>query len=135
LWYPYICTPYKVYEIINKMDIAISLISFIKIWLLLLFVPIVYPIWLPGAIIASDWLKFQKSSSPILVLHGGWNWKLSGLYMLPVYSSFGLEKFHCIIVFFRICSCFFFHRRRRSLKISANQKLLWPLAAMLDNWS
>jgi hypothetical protein len=27
------------------------------------------------AIIASDWLKFQRSSSPIL--HGGWNWKLS----------------------------------------------------------
>jgi hypothetical protein len=39
--------------------------------LLLLFVPIGYPIWLPGAIIASDWLKFQRSSSPIL--HGGWN--------------------------------------------------------------
>jgi hypothetical protein len=28
-------------------------------------------IWLPGAIIASGWLKFQRSSSPIL--HGGWN--------------------------------------------------------------
>jgi hypothetical protein len=38
---------------------------------LLLFVPIGYPIWLPGVIIASDWLKFQRSSSPIL--HGGWN--------------------------------------------------------------
>jgi hypothetical protein len=30
-----------------------------------------YPIWLPGAIRVSDWLKFQRSSSPIL--HGGWN--------------------------------------------------------------
>jgi hypothetical protein len=37
----------------------------------LFFVPIGYPIWLPGTIIASDWLKFQRSSSPIL--HGGWN--------------------------------------------------------------
>jgi hypothetical protein len=43
--------------------------------LLLLFVPIGYPMWLPGAIIASDWLKFQRSSSPML--HRGWNWKLS----------------------------------------------------------
>jgi hypothetical protein len=25
--------------------------------------------------LTSDWLKFQRSSSPIL--HGGWNWKLS----------------------------------------------------------
>jgi hypothetical protein len=32
------------------------------------FVLIGYPIWLPGTIIASDWLKFQRSSSPIL--HG-----------------------------------------------------------------
>jgi hypothetical protein len=38
--------------------------------LFLLFVPIGYPIWLPGAIIASDWLKFQRSSS---ILHEGWN--------------------------------------------------------------
>jgi hypothetical protein len=29
------------------------------------FYPIGYPIWLPGAIIASDWLKFQRSFSPI----------------------------------------------------------------------
>jgi hypothetical protein len=29
-----------------------------------------YPTWLPGTIKASDWLKFQRSSSPIL--HGGW---------------------------------------------------------------
>ena len=42
--------------------------------LLLLCVPIDYPIWLPGAIIASDWRKFQRSSS---ILHEGWNWKLS----------------------------------------------------------
>jgi hypothetical protein len=35
--------------------------------LLLFFVLIGYPIWLPGAIIASDWLKFQRSSSPAIL--------------------------------------------------------------------
>jgi hypothetical protein len=30
---------------------------------LLLFVPVGYSIWLPGPIICSDWLKFQRSSS------------------------------------------------------------------------
>ena len=30
---------------------------------LLFFVPVVYSIWLPGPIICSDWLKFQRSSS------------------------------------------------------------------------
>jgi branched-subunit amino acid transport protein AzlD len=34
--------------------------------LLLLFVPIGYPIWLPGAIIASDWLKFQRIHTVVL---------------------------------------------------------------------
>jgi hypothetical protein len=28
------------------------------------------PKWLPGAMIASDWLKFQRSSP---ILHRGWN--------------------------------------------------------------
>ena len=30
---------------------------------LLFFVPVGYSIWLPGPIICSDWLKFQRSSS------------------------------------------------------------------------
>jgi hypothetical protein len=30
-----------------------------------------FAIWVQGAIVASDWLKFQRSPSPIL--HGGWN--------------------------------------------------------------
>ena len=30
---------------------------------LLFFVPVGYSIWLPGTIICSDWLKFQRSSS------------------------------------------------------------------------
>ena len=30
---------------------------------LLFFVPVVYSTWLPGPIICSDWLKFQRSSS------------------------------------------------------------------------
>jgi hypothetical protein len=30
---------------------------------LLFFVPVGYSIWLPGPIIFSDWLKFQRSSS------------------------------------------------------------------------
>ena len=30
---------------------------------LLFFVPVGYPTWLPGPIICSDWLKFQRSSS------------------------------------------------------------------------
>jgi hypothetical protein len=34
---------------------------------LLFFVPVGYSIWLPGPIICSDWLKFQRSSSPKLM--------------------------------------------------------------------
>jgi hypothetical protein len=34
---------------------------------LLFFVPVGYLIWLPGPIICSDWLKFQRSSSPKLM--------------------------------------------------------------------
>jgi hypothetical protein len=34
---------------------------------LLFFVPVGYSIWVPGPIICSDWLKFQRSSSPKLM--------------------------------------------------------------------
>jgi hypothetical protein len=33
---------------------------------LLFFVPVGYSIWLPGPIICSDWLKFQRSSAHII---------------------------------------------------------------------
>jgi hypothetical protein len=44
--------------------------------MLLFFVPVGYSIWLPGPIICSDWLKFQRSSSlkfqPIRAYYWPW---------------------------------------------------------------
>jgi hypothetical protein len=34
---------------------------------LLFFVPVGYSIWLPGPIICSDWLKFQRSYIPMII--------------------------------------------------------------------
>jgi hypothetical protein len=48
---------------------------------LLFFVPVVYSIWLPGPIICSDWLKFQRSSSLKLMnwLNPNCKWMIIGM--------------------------------------------------------
>ena len=59
---------------------------------LLFFVPVVYSIWLPGPIICSDWLKFQRSSSLKLMnwLNPNCNWMIIGmsfsklLFFMPI---------------------------------------------------
>ena len=48
---------------------------------LLFFVPVGYSIWLPGPIICSDWLKFQRSSSLKLMnwLNPNCKWMIIGM--------------------------------------------------------
>jgi hypothetical protein len=48
---------------------------------LLFFVPVGYSIWLPGPIIGSDWLKFQRSSSLKLMnwLNPNCKWMIIGM--------------------------------------------------------
>ena len=45
------------------------------------FVPVGYSTWLPGPIICSDWLKFQRSSSPKLMnwLNPNCKWMIIGM--------------------------------------------------------
>ena len=47
----------------------------------LFFVPVGYSTWLPGPIICSDWLKFQRSSSLKLMnwLNPNCKWKIIGM--------------------------------------------------------
>jgi putative effector of murein hydrolase LrgA (UPF0299 family) len=56
-------------KIVLHISHRVAMLNYVPDQLLLLFVPIGYSIWLPGVTIASDWLKFQRFSSPIL--HGG----------------------------------------------------------------
>jgi hypothetical protein len=59
---------------------------------LLFFVPVGYSTWLPGPIICSDWLKFQRSSSLKLMnwLNPNCKWKIIGmsftkfLFFMPI---------------------------------------------------
>jgi hypothetical protein len=59
---------------------------------LLFFVPVRYSIWLPGPIICSDWLKFQRSSSLKLMnwLNPNCKWMIIGmsftklLFFMPI---------------------------------------------------
>ena len=59
---------------------------------LLFFVPVVYSIWLPGPIICSDWLKFQRPSSLKLMnwLNPNCKWMIIGmsftklLFFMPI---------------------------------------------------
>jgi hypothetical protein len=59
---------------------------------LLFFVPVGYSIWLPGLIICSDWLKFQRSSSLKLMnwLNPNCKWMIIGmsftkfLFFMPI---------------------------------------------------
>ena len=60
----------------------------------LFFVPVGYSTWLPGPIICSDWLKFQRSSSLKLMnwLNPNCKWKIIGmsftnfLFFMPIGS-------------------------------------------------
>ena len=56
---------------------------------LLFFVPVGYSIWLPGPIICSDWLKFQRSSSLKLMnwLNPNWNDHWNVLYQVTVFYA------------------------------------------------
>ena len=59
---------------------------------LLFFIPVGYSIWLPGPIICSDWLKFQRSSSLKLMnrLNPNCKWMIIGmsftkyLFFMPI---------------------------------------------------
>jgi hypothetical protein len=61
----------------------------------LLFVPVGYSTWLPGPIICSDWLKFQRSSSLKLMnwLNPNCKWMIIGisftnfLFFMPIGKS------------------------------------------------
>jgi hypothetical protein len=71
---------------------------------LLFFVPVGFSIWLPGPIICSDWLKFQRSSS-----------------LKPL----GQLKPNCLGMIIGRSSTKIF-------EISANQSILLALAAILN---
>ena len=57
---------------------------------LLFFVPVGYSIWLPGPIICSDWLKFQRSSSLKLM-----NWLNPNCKEMIIGMSFTSYCFLC----------------------------------------
>ena len=60
---------------------------------LLFFVPVGYSIWLPGPIICSDWLKFQRSSSLKLMnwLNPNCKWMIIGMSFTKLRFLFRYE--------------------------------------------
>jgi hypothetical protein len=92
-----------------------------------------YPTWLPGAIKASDWLKF------LMIFFSDTTWRMELKIVM---------NDHCKLL---TKCCYFLDRlkiqdglfnsilhvvsEKKIFEISANQRLLWPLAATLDNRS
>ena len=75
----------------------------------LFFVPVRYSTWLPGPIICSDWLKFQRSSSLKLM-----NW------LNPTVNEWSLE---CPLPSF----CFYADRKSKMATIAGHRLTLDPM--------
>ena len=61
----------------------------------LFFVPVGYSTWLPGPIICSDWLKFQRSTSLKLMnwLNPNWKWMIIGMSFTKFLFFYADRKF------------------------------------------